>query len=234
MTFRLTLLIACLALGACADPDRDWELAARDDTPVMYLEFLAKHADAEQADQARNRIRELKVIRAWERAEFKASLDGYRGFIVKHPDSEFVAEARDRIAALERDEQWEFIDGSTDKAVLASFIQLYPDAPQKAQAELQLEEILVAEEAARPKERPGAFRLQLATFRTALSADHELRRLVAMFPDTFLGPIRIETPGANASGGLFLLKTVPMTGAEARAVCAELKARRQECLLVNR
>ncbi len=228
------LLIGCLVLGACADPDTDWALAARDDTAETYLEFLARYPGAQQADLARVRIQELKVIRTWEHAKNKASQSAYRDFIDKHPGSEYAAEAQTRIVVMERDERWAFVDESNDKTLLTGFIRSYPDAPQRAQAEAQLAEIMLAEEAAKPQERPGAFRLQLASFRTVVSAETELRRLVAMFPDTLLGPVYIEMPGTSESRKLFRLKTVPMTGTEARTICTELRARRQECMLVNR
>ena len=62
-----------------------------------------------------------------------------------------------------------------------------------------------------------------------------MRRLVDLFPTDLLGPIRIETPADRNNGGsLFLLKTVPMSGDEAREVCALLQDRKQQCMIVNR
>ena len=68
-----------------------------------------------------------------------------------------------------------------------------------------------------------------------LKLTHIPENIIELFPgDTFLGPIRIETPVANAANGRFLLKSVPMTSAEARALCTRLEALRQECMVVNR
>ena len=66
------------------------------------------------------------------------------------------------------------------------------------------------------------------------AAESEVRRLATLFPDTFFGPIRIETPQERGSGKLFRLLSVPMTGEEARGVCDQLKKRRQDCLIINR
>ena len=33
MIKRFTLLTSLLLLGGCVDPDKDWELASRDDSP---------------------------------------------------------------------------------------------------------------------------------------------------------------------------------------------------------
>lgn len=237
MRVPAAIIVAVALLGGCADPKKDWELASRDDSPETYLEFLAKHPDSEQAEVARQRIAELKVIRAWERAEFKATEEAYAGFVDKYPDSEFVEAAGVRIAAIERDLRWAAIAGTG--AELREFLEAYPDAPQAEEAQTLLAEIELAEQAAlaaaTPKERPGAFRLQLAAFRTPAAAEKEVRRLVDLFPTDLLGPIRIETPADRNNGGsLFLLKTVPMSGDEARKACALLQDRKQQCMIVNR
>lgn len=234
MRNRLPLFIVVALIVGCASPEKDWELAARDDSPETYLEFLAKHPDSEQADLARARIAELAIIRAWERAEFKDSEEAYASFVDKHPASEFVAEAKTRIDEIRRDRQWKLVAQAGTPDALSEFIDSYPEAPQREEAETLLAELQLAAEAARPKERPGSFRLQLAAFRTPAAAETELRRLVELFPTALLGPIRIETPAEQGNGKMFLLKTVPMSGAEARQTCAMLQARQQQCMIINK
>jgi len=236
---RYAIIAGVILLTSCANPEKDWELASRDDSPETYLQFLAKHPDSAQAELARDRMQELTIIRAWERAEFKDTEEAYAAFIEKHPSSEFVPEGEVRIVAIQRDAQWELVSESGSTEALEGFIKTYPNAPQEPDAEALLIEIKLAEraaiEAATPIERPGAFRLQLAAFRTPAAADAELRRLIALFPTELLGPIRIETPAdRNNSGRMFLLKTVPMNGAEARETCALLQDRGQNCLVINR
>ena len=230
MNSRFLMLSIILLLVSCANPDKDWQLASRDDSQNAYLEFLAKHPDSQFADQARLRISELKVIHAWERAEFKDTLTGYAAFLKNHADSEFVPAANQRVRELQRDEEWESI--GANKVALESFIAEYPDAPQAVEARAQLDTILAAEEAAKPRERPGNFRLQLAAFRTVAAAEAELRRLVELAPDTLLGPIRIEAPANDQ--GMFILKSVPMNSTEAREACARLIKIGQNCLIINR
>jgi hypothetical protein len=236
---RIAAVIFVALLTGCASPEKDWELATRDDTKETYLEFLAKHPESEQAQLARVRIQELQVISAWGRAEFKDDVEAYTAFIDKHPDSEFTAAAKNRVSEIERDTQWEFASESGSMEALEGFLATYPGAPQRSDAEALLTELKLAElaaiEAAKPKERPGAFRLQLAAFRTPEAADTELRRLVKLFPNQLLGPLRIETPADRNNGGrMFLIKTVPMNAEEARATCQRLKDRGQECLVINR
>ncbi len=77
----LFIAFISLLLASCASPEKDWHLAERDDSKNAYLEFLAKHPDSEFAGDARSRIDALKIINAWERAEFKDSLTAYQAFI---------------------------------------------------------------------------------------------------------------------------------------------------------
>jgi|GEM_PF-1789332 hypothetical protein len=223
-----------LLLASCASPEKDWRLAERDDSKNAYLEFLAKHPDSKFAEDARIRIDELKIINAWERAEFKDSLTTYQSFIDDYGDSEYVAAAHERIQEIQRDKYWKMIQTDSNKEAVEAFLMQYPDAPQVNEARSILAAIITAEEAAKPKQRPGNFRLQLAAFRTATSAEEELRRLVALAPEILLGPVRIETPNQESNSNLFILKSVPMTGMEARNACAALKKIGQNCLVINR
>ena len=97
-----------------------------------------------------------------------------------------------------------------------------------------LAELEKIEKPPRPTERPGDFRLQLAAFRTAKGAEQEVRRLVALFPDQLLGPVRIQTPVDDDASRWFLLKSVPMTRGEAQSLCKMLKGRGQNCIIVSR
>jgi len=234
MKSRFIIFFISLILISCASPEKDWRLAERDDSQNAYLEFLAKHPDSEFAEQARLRIDELKIIRAWERAEFKDTITAYQTFLDKYGDSEYAAAAREHVREFQRDEHWERVRADGSKQMVEAFLKEYPDAPQLAEAQSMLTAIAEAEEAARPKERPGNFRLQLAAFKTAIAAEQELRRLVALAPETLLGPVRIESPNQDSVSNMFLLKSVPMTGVEARDACAALKKIGQDCLIINR
>lgn len=238
MKARSTLFFLCLLLCACASPEKDWQLASRDDSPNAYLEFLAKHPNSEFADQARQRIEELRVIRAWERAEFKDTLAAYQAFIEKFSDSEYTPEARERIDGFLRDARWDEIRDGRDRTAFEAFIAKYPAAPQLADAQLALNAIIEAEAAAQPapplvRERTGDFRLQLAAFRSIAAAERELRRLVALAPDVLTEPVRLETPEQHG-GSKYLLKTVPMSWSEAQDACTALKRLGQDCIVINR
>jgi outer membrane protein assembly factor BamD (BamD/ComL family) len=235
---RLILVLLLALIGGCADPEKAWELAEREDTNQGYLEFLAKFPDGEYADRARSRMQALQEIRAWERAQFRDRIDNYARFLSEYPDSEFAPAARTRIAELERDAEWRGVRAADSISVLESFLERYPDAPQAEEARQLIAALTPPEpeeppEPEPPPERAGNFRVQVGTFRTAAAAEAELRRLVSLFPETLIGPVRLQTP-EETGGRLFLLKTVPMTYEEATAACAGLKAGGQDCFIVNR
>jgi hypothetical protein len=176
----------------------------------------------------------LKEVRAWERAEFRNNEEAYRAFIEKFPTGEYAAKAHSRITGLKRDNAWAIAQEAESKEVVTAFLRDYPDAPQAEQARELLAELEQSEKPPRPTERPGDFRLQLAAFRTAQGAEQELRRLVTLFPDQLLGPVRIQSPVDSDTSQWFLLKTVPMTRDEAQSLCKMLKGRGQNCMIISR
>jgi hypothetical protein len=234
---RLIILLALFGIGGCENPDRNWEIAERDDTPTAYLEYLAKYPESEFAELARLRIEALKESRGWERTQFRNTLAGYTAFIEKFPDSAFVADAQTRIAEIRRDDRWAVAQDAGSAAVIETFIRDYPDAPQIDQARDLLATYATLEASKKPEipvEPPGNFRLQLASFRTARAADTELRRLVELLPNSLPRPIKIHTPGIDDTNPMYVLKSVPMTRDEAQGVCAKLAAKKQVCLIINR
>lgn len=231
----LLLIAALLSAAACSDPEKAWELAEREDSSQAYLEFLAKYPEGELADRARRRIEELKMERAWERAQFRDRVDIYQRFLAQYPDSEHADAARRRIAELEREAAWRAAADSEDLATIEAFLERYPDAPQAAAARELIAKLTPPEPETppAPRERPGDFRLQLGAFRSAAAAEREVRRLVGLYGERLLGPVRIYTP-AETGSHWFFLRSAPMSRAEARTLCAALQADGQSCFLVNR
>ena len=236
MQARIVFSLLLLLVTACDNPDKAWELAEREDTNQAYLEFLAKYPQGELADRARARMAALREIRAWDRAQFRDRIPNYQRFVEDYPDSEFVEPAQARIGELERDAEWRGVRAADSIEVLESFLERYPDAPQAEEARQLIVALTPPEpevEPGPPPERPGDFRVQVGTFRTPAAAEQELRRLVALFAETLLGPVRIHTPEEHG-GRRFLLKTVPMTYQEATGACDALRAAGQDCFIVNR
>lgn len=235
MTVRPLCVLSVLLLAACGNQEKSWELAEREDTHQGYLEFLAKYPDGDHADRARRRMEELREIRSWERAQFRDRIPNYQRFLERYPDSENAAAAVSRIYELERDAAWTAAQEASDASSLQTFLAVYPDAPQAWEAEQLLAALAAAEPAPPepPPERPGNFRLQLGAFRTAASADAEIRRLAQLYERILPGPVRIVTP-AETGGRFFLLQSTPLNGQEAGDACNALRNASQACLLINR
>ncbi len=232
-TLLLLILTTALAIAGCSNQEKAWELAQRDDNSEAYLQFLAKYPDGEFADQARQRMAELKELKAWERAQFRDREENYQRFLSEYPDSKFAAAARERLYELKRDAAWEAASDSEDIETLEGFLAVYPDAPQAGEALELIAELTPKAPPEPPPERPGNFRLQLGAFRTPAAAEREVRRLVSRYQALLKGPIRIQTP-AETGATRFLLKSAPMSMAEARETCSKLKQEGQDCFIVNR
>ncbi|MGI9331210.1 MAG: tetratricopeptide repeat protein [Gammaproteobacteria bacterium] len=232
MQLRTLIISLCLILAACSNPEKAWELADREDTNQGYLEFLAKYPDGKYADQARERMIELKELRGWERAQFRDKIENYRRFVAEHPDSENAPAARQRINELERDAAWAAAESSNDAVALQGFLASYPEAPQTGEAQ-QLLAALAPPIPEPPPEPLGNFRVQVGAFRTAKAADNEVRRLTKLLDSRVVGTVKIVTPQESGSR-FFLLHSQPLTGPAAATVCKELQQRNQACLVINR
>lgn len=222
----------CLALAACGGQDKAWELAEREDTNQGYLEFLAKFPDGQYADQARERMLQLKELRGWERAQFRDKIDNYRRFVANYPQSENAPAARQRIFELERDAAWEAARSADDAVALQGFLASYPEAPQTWEAQ-QLLATLAPPIPEAPPEPVGNFRVQVGAFRTAKAADTEIRRLAELLNSALAEPVKIVTPEESGSR-FFLLQSQPLTGTEAATACEAVRQENQACLVINR
>jgi hypothetical protein len=232
MNFRTPIYLLFLLLAACGGQEKSWELAEREDTNQGYLESLAKFPDGEYADQARERMLELKELRGWERAQFRDRMDNYRRFVADYPQSENAPAARQRIYELERDAAWDAARESNDAVALQGFLASYPEAPQTWEAQ-QLLATLAPPIPEPPPAPVGNFRVQVGAFRTAKAADSEVRRLADLLESTLAGPVKIVTP-KESGNRFFLLQSQPLTGEEAATACEALRQRNQACLVINR
>jgi len=232
MRLRTFTINLCLILAACSNPEKAWELAEREDTNQGYLEFLAKFPDDEYADQARERMLQLKELRGWERAQFRDKIDNYRRFVADYPDSENAPAARQRIHELERATAWEAALQANNAVALQGFLASYPEAPQTGEAQ-QLLTTLAPPVPEPPPKSVGDFRVQVGAFRTAKAADSEVRRLSSLLETALASPVKIVTPTESGSR-FFLLQSQPLTGPDAAAACAALKQKNQACLVINR
>ena len=90
--FEIIVLFSFLFIS-CASVLSQWEKALGDNKVSSYEQFLAKNPNSEYAEQAKEKIAELKHIEA----ENKNTIEAYEEFIVEAPDSPLVNEAKMRI-----------------------------------------------------------------------------------------------------------------------------------------
>jgi hypothetical protein len=89
-----------LALIGCATAGSDWQQANRQDTVGAYEQFLQKHPNAEQANQARLRLKQLQSEAAWKGAESANTVAAYNAFLAQYPNSTHAVDATQRRNSL--------------------------------------------------------------------------------------------------------------------------------------
>ncbi len=98
--FSLVSLLIIMLLIGCATSDDAFQRAAAEDTIYAYEFFIKYHPNSEFAPEARQRITELKQIRAaaeqkaWEEVVKADTPDGYASFLHTYPRSQMVGRAK--------------------------------------------------------------------------------------------------------------------------------------------
>lgn len=103
-TYRLIEMLVIfgllLVLVGCATAGRDWQQASRQDTVGAYQQFLQKYPNADQASQARLRLKLLQSEAAWKRAESANTVAAYNAFLSQYPNSTHAIDATQRRNSL--------------------------------------------------------------------------------------------------------------------------------------
>lgn len=95
-TFGLILAIAAIVLSGCSKVERDWKVAAEENTIAAYEAHLENFPDTPHAAQARSAIMELK----WQAADSSNSIDAIEQFIAAHPEASQLETAMNKLADL--------------------------------------------------------------------------------------------------------------------------------------
>ena len=247
-------LLALLALAACAGDAGDWKGAQQADTQEAYEAFVAKHPDSEFAAQARTRVAQLVEERDWTAATQADTPEAYQKFVAQHADGKWTQEARIRIenfnvmaAAAPEAPATEAAPASAAPQAAATPPAAAAAAAPKAPARPDATRAAVARPAARSAavsiaapavaDTPvatagdGGTRVQLGAFSSVDKAEAEWTRARGRFaPLQSLEP-RI-TPAQTRAGRLFRLQAAVPDADAAKALCEQLKAAGQACLVV--
>jgi cell division protein FtsN len=231
-------LTAALALSACSRQQSDWEKTRAANTTDAYELFLKKYPSGEFTAQAQARVKELYEERDWQKARDTDTLEAYQAFLKQHPEGKWTEEARIRV------ENFTLASAppgttppSADTAPPSQATPVSPAPPAKPVA---------PKPAAAPKPRKeggartaeakshGSYGIQLGAFKSgADAATKRWTKLEKEYPKLLSGLTPKVSPKKGASGTLYRLQVVSLGEKRASAICKDLKAHSQACVVIH-
>jgi hypothetical protein len=245
MNSRVLLAPVLLVLAMAAGCDRQesaWQDAREADTVPAYQSFIEDYPDGPQAEQARQRMHELRRAEQWERARSADRAEAYQQFVTDFPEAPEAEQARARLAEVERERDWENLRESGDVQALRDFAERHRGDPVADRARQRVEALeaeareaeqarrAAEEERRRAEEATRTHRVQLAAFRSEERANQGVQSVEQQLAEV-LGETRLEV---TRSGDFYAVRTQPLAEGDARTLCNRLQENDQECLVVRR
>jgi cell division septation protein DedD len=251
ITFRAggaVLVAVLLTVAGCSAEQQDWRAAEAAGTSEAYQRFMEQHPDSELAGKARERVGEFVEDRDWSQAAKLATADAYRSFLAAHPRGRWSQEARIRIESFALGSIPLMAPQSPGQTAgpatgvkllrLASAAPSIPagalpasPAPTAAAAPAALPAPQPAPAATAPAVATG-YAVQLGAFGSPASATREWQRLEARFASVLAGLSPQLVAAGSVSSPIYRLQAAAAGEAQARAICASLKAQSQPCVPV--
>lgn len=213
------VLSLCAVLVACARPDAAWEEARRLDTPDGYASYQERHPRSPHATEARVRREALLAERDWSVARNADTVEAYGEYLEKHPEGLWAGRAKERIASIAQPQVIE--NDAADPAAPTS-----PEPSTTTTPAIETPEKLSDSPVATVPE----IYVQLGAFSTAEGAKKAWRELQVKHA-SLRGLQPVYRRSGSGAGGLHLLKAGVTTRASAEALCRELQAAGQACLI---
>jgi cell division septation protein DedD len=244
--FLVLSLTAVLALTACSRQQSDWEKTRAANTTDAYELFLKKYPSGEFTAQAQARVKELYEERDWQKARDTDTLEAYQGFLKQHPEGKWTEEARIRV---ENFTLASAPSGTTPaQADTASSSQQTEPAPAMQAPKPAVPKAAAPKSVAKPAPQPahaageshaaaksqGSYGIQLGAFKSgADAANKRWSKLEKEYPKLLSGLSPKVSPKKGASGTLYRLQVVSLSEKRANAICKDLKAHSQACVVVH-
>jgi len=244
-------LFACLGLTACSRQQSDWEKTRASNTADAYELFLKNYPNGEFAAQAHARVKELYEERDWQKARDIDSADAYQAFLKQYPDGKWAEEARIRVenfslaatptngtsagpGAAAADAEPPVATPAEPPAetparhatpqpthkTAQKALSTTPSPPSKAAPAAR----------AGPESVSGKYGVQLGAFKTGEAAANRLwTTLSGKYPQLLSGLSPHISTREVATGTMYRLQVVNLSGKRASALCKGLKAHSQAC-----
>jgi len=208
-----SLLILLLATPGCSRQESAWRSSSAQDSVAAYEAYLRDYPAGGHVDEAQLRLGELREQQEWERALRFNTPEAFQRYLSGYPQGRYATAARDKLS------DFLLAEAPDDATVPAAPVSAGPAAGGT----------LIAEASA-----SGDYRVQLGAFRGGETAARRAWAQLGGKHGDLLGSL---TPRIDVivRGGhdLWRLQAGPLSEARAREVCAALKVRGDDCLLVH-
>jgi cell division septation protein DedD len=249
---------ALLAAGGCSREQSDWEKARAANTSDSYELFVKKYPSGAFTAQAQARLKELDEQRDYQKARDTDTPDAYQAFIRQYPEGKFTDEARIRLenfslaqaptgapadaeappsAATPGASTPGASTPGTETSGAATSSAATPSAatsgspgtatsPEPTGADH-------AGSAAPSKKDSRGYTIQLGAFKSGkAAATAHWAVLEKKYPALLKGLTPKVRPSTTAAGKLFRLQVASLSRARAHAICKDLKAASQACIVL--
>ncbi len=236
---KFVLVIGCamlFALCACSRQQSDWQKARETNTPEAYEQFLKKYPSGEFTAQAEARAKELVEERDWQKARDVDTLEAYQAFLKQYPEGKWTEEARIRVENLTLAQTPAGAAPGATAAVSGSAPAASPPSATApvAAAPATAAPATAAPAAAQPAQGAGSYGVQLGAFKSgAAAANRRWAHLQKEYPKLLAGLSSTVAPKKTATGMLYRLQAFGVSEKRAHAICKDLKAHSQACVVIR-
>jgi len=243
---KFVLVICCamvFALCACSRQQSDWQKARETNTPEAYEQFLKKYPGGEFATQAQARAKELVEERDWQKARDADTLEAYQAFLKQYPEGKWTEEARIRVenftlAQTPAGAAPGGTAGAPQSAAAAAPAATTPAAttPAATTPAATVPAAAVPAQAAgtASQSTAGSYGVQLGAFKSgAAAANRRWAHLQKEYPKLLGGLSSKVATKKTATGTLYRLQAFGVSEKRARAICKDLKAHSQACVIIR-
>jgi len=234
---KFVLVIGCamlFALCACSRQQSDWQKARETNTPEAYEQFLKKYPSGEFTAQAQARAKELVEERDWQKARDVDTLEAYQAFLKQYPEGKWTEEARIRVEnfTLAQTPAGAAPGGTAGAPPGAAAAAPAAPAPTAVAPGAAVPPARTAGAASQSK--AGSYGIQLGAFKSgAAAANRRWAHLQKEYPKLLAGLSSTVAPKKTATGMLYRLQAFGVSEKRARAICKDLKAHSQACVVIR-
>jgi hypothetical protein len=162
---------------------------------------------------------------AWQDAARVDSIAGYEEYLGRFPAGAHAVEARARVRGLREEQDWARAGRLRTPEAWQRYLSDWPDGRHAAEARDSLAQYVPAAAAT-----SGEWSVQLGAFSGEAIAQAARARLADAYAKVLGGiPLRVLAPQADPSD-LWRLRTDPLPEAQARELCALLRAEGIDCV----